>query len=138
VVTTKLRFSPNQKLENERVGLMVMGLDYANISLISSKNGTDIIYGVAKGANKGKVEIEKKIGRLISKDVYFRVTVKKNGRCQFSYSEDGNQFTNAGELFQAEPGHWIGAKVGLFASRKDKTNDSGYADFDWFRLTSIK
>jgi len=138
VVTTKLGFSPNQKLENERVGLMVMGLDYANISLISSKNGTDIIYGVAKGANKGKVEIEKKIGRLISKDVYFRVTVKKNGRCQFSYSEDGNQFTNAGELFQAEPGHWIGAKVGLFASRKDKTNDSGYADFDWFRLTSIK
>lgn len=33
------------------------------------------------------------------------------------------------------PGRWIGAKVGLFATRPDKTNDSGFADVDWFRIT---
>ena len=37
--TTKLTFSPNPKLENEKVGLIIMGKSYANVGLKSSKNG---------------------------------------------------------------------------------------------------
>lgn len=132
--TAKITFSPNLKIENESVGLIVMGLDYAQISLKSNKNGLNIIYGVGTGASKGKAEMEKTIARLVNKEIYFRVSVKKNGLCQFSYSADGKKFTDAGIVFQARPGHWIGAKMGIFASRIDKTNDSGYADFDWFRV----
>jgi hypothetical protein len=43
-------------------------------------------------------------------------------------------FNNAGEIFVAQPGRWVGAKTGIFCTRTGKTNDSGYADFDWFRV----
>ena len=47
---------------------------------------------------------------------------------------DGRDFINVGEEFQAEVGRWIGAKMGLFCTRETQINDSGYADFDWFRV----
>lgn len=41
----------------------------------------------------------------------------------------------AGEEFQAEEGHWIGAQVGLFCTRDDrKFNDAGWMDVDWFEV----
>jgi beta-xylosidase len=132
--TTKLKFTPNPKLENEKTGLIVMGMSYAGLALKSDKNGIAIVYSVGKGANKGKEEVEKVLTRLQGNEVYFRVAVTKGALCQFSYSTDGIRFTNAGDPFQAEPGQWIGAKVGLFAARVTKTNDSGYADYDWFRI----
>ena len=42
-----------------------------------------------------------------------------------------------GEKLIAKPGRWGGAKVGLFCTRTVKTNDSGFADIDWFRIESI-
>ncbi len=33
---------------------------------------------------------------------------------------------------------WIGAKTGIFCTRTSQTNDSGYADLDWFRVESVK
>ncbi len=133
-VTTKLRFTPNLKLENEKTGLVVMGLSYAGLALKSDKNGINVVYTVCKAANKGRSEEEKVIAKLTGKEVCFKVAVVKGGLCQFSYSTDGSHFTTAGEIFQAEPGQWIGAKVGLFATRETKTNDAGYADYDWFRV----
>jgi len=132
--TTKLKFSPNPKLENEKTGLIVMGRSYAGLALKSDKNGISIVYKVCKNAAKGKEALEKVIGHLKGNEVYFRVAVMKGGVCRFSYSLDGLQFTNAGDTFQAEEGQWIGAKVGLFATRTTKSNDSGYADYDWFRI----
>lgn len=132
--TTKLKFMPNLKLENEKTGIIVMGMSYASLALKSDRNGISIVSAVCKGANKGKGESEKVIARLKGNEVYFRITVKKGGLCQFCYSIDGVNFTNAAEVFEAEPGQWIGAKLGLFATRTDKTNDSGYANYDWFRI----
>lgn len=134
VATTKLKFTPNPKLENEKVGLIVMGMSYAGISLRSDQNGISIVYGLCKSASQGKAESEKVVGTLRGKEVYFRVTVRKGARCQFSYSTDGKEFKDAGEAFQADKGQWIGAKVGLFATRTSKINDAGYADVDWFRI----
>jgi hypothetical protein len=47
---------------------------------------------------------------------------------------DGKLFTPLGEVFTAAAGRWIGAKVGLFATRNSAGGESGYADFDWFRV----
>lgn len=52
----------------------------------------------------------------------------------FAFCADGNSFQQIGEPFTARAGRWIGAKVGIFASKTQSTNDSGYADFDWFRF----
>ncbi|MEE1944655.1 glycoside hydrolase 43 family protein [Pedobacter sp. KR3-3] len=132
--TTKLSFSPNPKLENEKTGLIVMGLSYANIALKRKKDGIYLTYATCKNAEKGKAENEQLIQKIEAPNVYLRVKVSTGAKCQFSYSLDGNNFTNVGEVFQAEPGKWIGAKVGLFCVRDQQTNDSGYADFDWFRI----
>jgi beta-xylosidase len=133
--TTKLTFTPNiEKLQNERTGLIVMGEDYAHLSLVSRKDGIYLAYITVDDAHKGTPEKEHLLGKLNGKEVYLRVNVDKGAQCRFSYSEDGNQFKEVG-TFTAVPGRWIGAKVGLFATRPDKTNDAGYADYDWFRIT---
>lgn len=132
--TTRLKFTPNPRLEGEKTGLIIMGMSYADLSLKSDKNGISIVYCVGKNANKGKEESENILTRLTGNEVYFRVAVIKGALCQFSYSTDGTNFILAGEPFQAEPGQWIGAKIGLFATRITQTNDSGYADYDWFRV----
>ena len=133
--TTKVKFTPNVKLENERTGLIIMGLSYANIAVKSSKNGLSLVYVSCKAANKGGKESERTITQLNGPEVYLRVNVSAGAVCKFSYSTDGVQFTAIPDTFKAEPGQWIGAKVGLFATRATQINDSGYAAYDWFRIT---
>lgn len=132
--TTKLTFTPNPRLETEKAGLAIMGLSYANIALRNDKDGLKLIYAICKDANKGKKETEKIITVLKSSTVYLRTKVNAGAKCRFEYSIDGKSFVDIGEEFIAQPGRWIGAKVGLFCVRSAVTNDSGYADFDWFRV----
>jgi hypothetical protein len=61
--------------------------------------------------------------------------VTEDGICNFSVSLDGKRFTETGEPFEAEAGKWIGAKVGLYALGTKGTNDTGWVDVDWFRIT---
>ena len=139
MATTKFTFSPNDKLENEKVGLTIMGLSYAHIALKSKKDGVYLVYSVCTNANKGTKEKETVLQKKDpKKPIYFRVVVKEGGVCRFSYSLDGAGFTDVGEDFTATVGQWIGAKVGLFLSRETQTNDSGFADFDWFRVEKVE
>jgi beta-xylosidase len=138
MVTTKLTFTPNTKLENEKAGLVVMGFSYAGLALKSKKDGIYLVHTVGKDAVKGKDEKEKELMKMNSPTAYLRVKITKGAKCNFSYSFDGNSFTNTGEEFTAEVGRWIGAKVGLFCTRETQTNDSGYADVDWFRVEAPK
>lgn len=135
--TTKLTFTPNLKLENEKTGLIVAGLSYANIALKSKKDGIYIVYTTCKDADKGKPETEQILTKINQSEVYLRVSVTEGAKCVFSYSFDGNSFTKVADVFTAEPGKWIGAKVGLFCTREQQINDSGYADFDWFRIDKL-
>lgn len=138
MATTKVIFKPNPKLENEKTGLIIMGLSYANLTLKSSKEGLALVYGVCKKASEGKAEEETVVTRIKpGTPVYLRVAVTKGAKCQFSYSLDGQSFTKTGDAFQAEVGRWIGAKLGLFCTRTTQINDSGYADFDWFRVEPV-
>jgi unsaturated rhamnogalacturonyl hydrolase len=57
-------------------------------------------------------------------DRFLRVTVTPEAICRFSTSSDGKTFHRVGGPFVAQPGKWIGAKVGIY----------GDADFDWFRI----
>jgi hypothetical protein len=134
VATTKLSFKP--RLDGERIGFIVHGADYAFISLVKKADGNYISFGHCKEADKGNKETVQDGEKLSSSDIYFRVKVGKGAVCEFSYSEDGNTFKTIGEKLVAKPGRWVGAKLGLFCSRTVKTNDSGYADIDWFRIES--
>lgn len=134
VVTTKFKFTPNAKLQNEKAGLVIMGFSYASLALKSKEDGIYLVHTICKDAVKGNREIEKIILKIADPTIYLKVKVISGSKCQFSYSLEGKNFINAGEEFQAEVGRWIGAKVGLFCTRESQINDSGYADFDWFRI----
>jgi beta-xylosidase len=131
--TAKLSFNPRQ--EGEQTGLVIMGTSYAAIVL--KQAGGTIRYTVLQhqdaehgGSVKKTVPVD-----LDRREVYLRVSVSDTARCRFSISTDGQEFTPAGEIFTAVPGKWIGAKVGLFALGSIRTNDTGWADYDWFRIT---
>ena len=137
MATTKLTFKPNTKLENEKAGLTIMGFSYANLALKTKKDGMYLVYTVGKDAVKGLPEKERELLKVNNPTVYFRLKVANGAKCRFSYSLDGQNFTDVGEEFQAEVARWKGAKIGLFCTREAVTNDSGYADFDWFRVEPI-
>ena len=62
-----------------------------------------------------------------------RVAVGEGAVCQFSWRRAGAGFVPIGPSFVAQPGRWVGAKVGLFAGAPG-TSPAGHADFDWFRV----
>jgi beta-xylosidase len=129
-VTTKCSFTPNTKLEGERTGLIIMGTSYASISLVKDQ----LVMAVCKDADKGGGEVQKVLGTITNGICWFRVQVKEGAVCHFSYSANGTDFIPASEPFIAIPGRWIGAKVGIFCTRPTQINDSGFADYDWFRV----
>ncbi len=139
MATTKVLFTPNVRLENEKTGLMILGKSYATIALKSKgKDEITLVYVECHKASEGKAETETTLATIPAKTpVYLRVKVMKNAKCQFSYSIDGKEFKDVGNEFQAIVGHWIGAKIGLYCTRVSQINDSGYADFDWFKIEPL-
>ncbi len=130
--TTKLRFLPIS--DGDRSGLIVLGSSYSYISLVRKSGGVYLTYTECEGADKGGPEDENVIAKAPESSVYLRVSVTAGANCIFSYSFDGKQFHNVGERFAAKAGRWTGAKLGIFCTATIRTNDSGYADFDWFRV----
>ncbi len=134
-VTTKLQFYPHSMLEDEIAGLTIFGLDYAYVGIKKGNGGTQLFYVQCENADKGNAEKVSLLTSVPTKaPVYLRVKVEKGGYCIFSYSLDGKVFSEVPGVFKARQGKWVGAKVGLFHLRSATTNDSGYADIDWFRF----
>lgn len=150
--TAKVEFCPrvnNGKTQaGEMAGLTVMGYNYGAIAFESREDGVYLVEVQGRKANKGgKQTLGESIKLDSTKDVYLRVKVKYTGakspkqkpdyacEAQFSYSLDGKKFTDFGQPVPVTEGHWIGAKMGLFCSRPWVSNDSGWMNIDWFRVT---
>lgn len=149
---TKLTFTPRSN--DEEAGLIVTGIDYAYIALKQTDTGFAVFQSICKNAEGGNPEVHTVEEKIQSSTIYLRVKVDNvkpdspefkmfntaeackwgNAKCTFSYGVDGINFRQIGTVFAAKKGKWIGATVGLFAVRKGKTYESGYADFDWFRI----
>jgi beta-xylosidase len=135
--TTKVNYHVDGDVwQNKKAGLVVMGLDYAYLSINKNAQGYFLELMQCNDAMKGNNE--KSIGQkpITSAIVYLRVNITEpDAICQFSYSEDGIFFSNIGETFKAKEGRWIGAKIGLFCNSTYGSRVAGYADFDWFRVS---
>lgn len=132
--TMKLTFRPNLQITGERTGLVMMGQDYALLSLENTANGLVLSQAECLKAERGTPEQVNATVTLKDPTVYLRVTIKTGSVCTFSYSTDGKKFADLGKSFQAKEGKWIGAKVGTFCSRPVRNNDGGRAEVDWFRI----
>jgi len=131
--TAKLTFKP--RFEGEKAGLVILGRDYSYIAVRKAGNALVVGQTACNGADKGAGETMQAEKPVQGNTLYLRVTVSAGAKCVFSYSEDGKQFQPLGQTFTAREGMWIGAKVGLFCLRETTTNDAGFADVDWFRIT---
>lgn len=149
--TAKVEFLPrvkNGKVEaGERAGIVVMGYNYGTLFLESREDGIYLVQADCINANKGADEAEVEAVKLNDGNVYLQVKVKMVGakkpvkkedykcECTFLYSLDGKKFKEFGRPMNVREGHWIGAKVGLYCVRPWLSNDSGWLDVDWFRIT---
>lgn len=151
--TTKITFSPIEKYKGEKTGLVVMGLDYAALTVENTENGLKLSQVECKKADKGNTEKQNASVDLKKNTFYLRADISTDGskisksegghdlvvKCQFYYSTDNKKFEKLGNEFQVKEGKWIGAKVGVFCTRPNiKTNDGGWADVDWFRIEPLK
>lgn len=135
--TAKLNYTVEWNVyQNKKAGLIMMGNDYAYISITKNENGFLINQVVCKDAvnNSSEEIIEQQ--PLQSGLVYVRVNVSApDATCVFSYSEDGVNYKKLGKEFLAKPDKWIGAKAGLFCTSRPDVRNGGYVDVDWFRIT---
>ena len=91
-VTTKLTFTP--RTDDEETGLIVMGLDYAYVSVKKKPEGLFVSQTVAKDAESGAKGKEGAGVALKGNTFYLRVKVSKDAICTFSYSNDGIQLSH--------------------------------------------
>lgn len=136
--TATARIKCTLRNEGEEAGMIVMGRDYRYISLTFSDERLQLRVVTCQGADEGAPEEVVYSEELTEGDLYFRVNVEKGAEVTFSYSTDGEAFVEAGDSFRAREGMWTGAKIGFFALRTGNTNDSGYADIDWFRINTAE
>jgi beta-xylosidase len=135
VATCKLLFTANFDLEE--AGLVVMGIDYANIALKRENGKLYLLYTECMSADQGGKEQNVHRIAMDNNLIYLQVKVSKGAVCNFAYSINGKNFIKFGNTFIAKPGRWIGAKIGFFALREGIINNAGYVNIDWFRIDPI-
>lgn len=142
--TAKLKVSA--KDDGQLSGLIIMGWDYSWIGVEKQGEKFLLKQAVCKDAEQGNLEQVSTLAVLepsrkfeaglfpnYEREIYIRVRVGKEAYCRFSYSLDGKKFTEAGTLFKARQGKWIGAKVGMF-SVTPHGKERGWVDVDWFHV----
>lgn len=142
--TAKLKVSA--KDDGQLSGLIIMGWDYSWIGVEKQGEKFLLKQAVCKDAEQGNLEQVSTLAVLgpsrkfeaglfpnYEREIYIRVHVDKGAYCRFSYSLDGKKFTEAGTLFKARQGKWIGAKMGMF-SVTPHGKERGWVDVDWFRV----
>ena len=142
--TAKLKVSA--KDDGQLSGLIVMGWDYSWIGVEKQGEKFLLKQAICKDAEQGNLEQVSTLAVLepskkfeaglfpnFEREIYIGVRVGKEAYCRFSYSLDGKKFTEAGTLFKARQGKWIGAKVGMF-SVTPHGKERGWVDVDWFRV----
>ncbi len=130
-VTVKVDLS--LKHDRETFGLIIVGTDLTSICVEKSNNVLYVYRGFDNNKGDPGVAIEFPDSK-VDRTLYMRIVVTKGATCQLYFSKNGHDFIEAGPTFTAKPGRWVGAKIGLFCTRTNITNDAGFADIDWIRF----
>lgn len=135
-VTTTVTLVPEEG--RAEAGLVVMGRQHAAVCLRWLEGAFWIVYRTELG--------EEPLQKLTHSCVILRVHVEDGGLCRFSYRESCEEITSTSPseeefvtipmTFSAREGHWIGAKVGIYAVIPEGDEgtfaSNGYADFRSF------
>ena len=112
--------------EGDEAGLVVMGNSHATLALRSGGKGTRVVFRC-----DGREQL---LGEHINGKAKLCVKVEDDGLCSFTLTRDDGVRFVVREKFQAKPGRWIGAKVGLYCLSGNGSVGESFADFDYFRF----
>lgn len=128
---TKFTFSPD--LEGDRAGLTVAGNAFTFLCLEKGASGNSLMLYEGKRENRKFLNPKKLLELpLNTNTIWMRVQLNSEALYKYSYSLNGTEFTELGDLYKAEKGTWIGAKVGIVCLSPTLLPSNGYADFDFF------
>jgi beta-xylosidase len=132
--TATTEMSLTGQADGERAGLIVMGEDYAHLSIRHTDGGYELVHTRKVDAHEGgPPQAPVTVPLDDGEHVRLRARVQDGGAVQFAYRlDDGDSFEPIGAPFQAQPGHWIGAKVGVYALTPQDASRSGHADIAFF------
>ena len=119
-MTTSLRLESG--VAGARAGLLVLGIDYAWIGLVQNRAGVHLACRRMATAQAEDTIADDTMPRHPldstegSPTVSVRATTDRVGLLRFSWSiDDRATWHRIAQPFQAAPGQWIGAEIGLFA-----------------------
>jgi len=115
-----------QAKEGDEAGLMIHGREYAAVAVERTATGCRLLF-----RRNGRVT---ELQATTLTTLRLKVTVLEGGVCAFAFAEGPEAFVPVPETFQATPGVWIGAKVGLYAINSAGEGDSGQIDVGYFRF----
>ena len=120
----------------ERAGLIVFGEDYAWIGFEQQGVQRMLVVRSVERAPDGKEENVDFSEPFNPAQLTARITMTRGGRFRFGIVAGGT-VREIGPGFQAKPGRWVGAKVGLFAAAPVDARDTGWASFARFTLSAL-
>ena len=121
----------------ERAGLIVFGDDYAWIGVERQGAQRFLVIRSVERAQEGRPETSVSSEPWSAAHATLRVTVAPGGRFQFAVV-DGDEVREVGGTFQAKPGRWVGAKVGLFAAGPGDATAAGSVSFSRFIVSAVR
>ena len=130
VDTTDLR-------SGERAGLIVFGEDYAWLGIERLGAQRSLVLRAAEQAQEGRPEAVAFSEPWSGAQVTLRLRVAAGAHYRFAVGE-GDKVRDVGPTFQAKPGRWVGAKVGLFAAARTDAAETGSASFARFTVSAVR
>ena len=160
IARTHLTLKPNRI--GERAGLLVLGYTYGWIGLENTADGIRLVQVTRENAHLHAAETTLTAPVVVNGPVYVQVHIQPvivaqpepdypviypsllrayHAKVRFSYSVDGENFTEIGPGFIAQPRRWVGAQIGLFAQAASGTpafvaTSTGFADFEYFSVSA--
>lgn len=129
--TTKVDFS-NLKV-GDRTGIVVYGDTYVSLEIRRTSDAYLLSYVLGEDKYGERIETVKNQFKVNEKVLGLRVEVSAGAKCSFSYSHDCVNYKVLGDVLEAVPGRWVGAKVGVFCINGEFA-EGGYSDFEYFKI----
>ncbi len=124
--TVKIDFA--ELNDYSRTGMECIGSKYVGVGIRKSQGNVQIYI-----ENEGTVKILSTLEKSDNHIAYVRLNFDAQQKhFQFSYSFDGQSFTNAGDHFEESDRDWKGCRVGLYSYTTSTTQEGGTAYFDDF------
>ena len=99
--------------EGDRCGLVSLGGYYSSLLLSREKNGLHLEQRTGRLGEED--ETREELGQWTGDSIYLRMKVVKERYVSCEISTDGNEYREVGSTTEAQPGKWVGVKIGYAA-----------------------